>query len=107
MEPKSYVTEDEHGALRVVGTRVMLDSIVAPFEQGHSPETIVQQYPSLTLEGVYGAIAWYLANREEADRYLKRQADLWEDWRRKADQTANPVVRRMRTQTTRAGADAE
>ncbi len=40
---KTYVRRDEHGVLRVGGTRVMLDSVVAGFDQGHSAETIAQQ----------------------------------------------------------------
>lgn len=107
MESKLYVIEDEHGALRVAGTRVMLDSVVAAFEQGHSPEAIVQQYPSLSLEAVYGAITWYLANRERAERYLTRQDELWQYWRQKANQTANPVVQRLRSQASHTGAGAE
>jgi hypothetical protein len=35
-----YVRTDEHGVMRVAGTHVMLDSVLAAFEQGHSPETI-------------------------------------------------------------------
>ena len=54
---KSYVRQDEHGVLRIGDTRVMLDSVIAAFHQGHSAETIAQQYPALQLEEVYGAIA--------------------------------------------------
>jgi uncharacterized protein (DUF433 family) len=58
-----YVRLDESGVYRVGGTRVMFDSVLAAFQQGHSPETIRQQYPALTLEAVYGSIACYLAHR--------------------------------------------
>ncbi len=50
----------------------MLDSIVASFEQGYSAETIQQQYPALSLEEVYGAIAWYPANAGEVSQYLEK-----------------------------------
>lgn len=63
---QSYVQCDDQGVMRVGHTRVMLDSIVAGFEQGHSLETIQQQYPALSLEEVYGAIAYYLANTDES-----------------------------------------
>ena len=36
-----------------------------------SPDTIAENFPVLTLEEVYGAIAFYLANREEVDAYLR------------------------------------
>ncbi len=62
-EETVYVRIDENGVYRVGTTRVMLDSVVAAFHQGHSAETIKQQYPALTLEEVYGSIAYYLAHR--------------------------------------------
>lgn len=107
MEPrKSYVRTDEHGVMRVGQTRVMLDSVVAAFQQGHSPETIQQQYPALTLEQVYGAIAYYLANRVEVDQYLERQGEVWRQWREKAAERASPVVQRLRAQAAEAGTEA-
>jgi hypothetical protein len=40
--------------------------------EGESPESIAQNFPLLSLEQVYGAIAFYLANRELVDAYLKK-----------------------------------
>ncbi len=68
MNEGEYVRPDEHGVLRVGATRVMLDSVVAAFQLGHSPETIQQQYPSLGLSEVYGALAYYLNNEDAVDR---------------------------------------
>ena len=95
-EAKAYVRADEHGALRVGAGRVMLDSVVAAFQQGHSPETIRQQYPSLSLEEVYGAITYCLAHPQEVKDYLKRQEALWEYWRAKSEENPPPVVVRLR-----------
>jgi uncharacterized protein (DUF433 family) len=97
MQPaKSYVEIDELGVMRVGRSRVMLDSIIASFEQGYSPETIQQQYPALSLEEVYGAIAWSLANAEEVARYIERQNALWKHWRTKAAAHPGSVVQRLR-----------
>ena len=79
-----------------VGT-THLDSIVAGFEQGSSPETIQQQYPALTLEEVYGAITYYLAHTDEITVYLKRQDEQWASWRAKSEAHASPVVERLRS----------
>ncbi|MCZ8125410.1 MAG: DUF433 domain-containing protein [Microcystis sp. LE19-114.1B] len=54
------------------GTRISLDSVVYSFLNGESPESIAQNFPLLSLEQVYGAIAFYLANRELVDAYLKK-----------------------------------
>jgi uncharacterized protein (DUF433 family) len=66
---KSYV-EYRNDAYWIEGTRISLDSIVYACRQGLSPESIVQFFPLLTLEQVYGAIAFYLANRAEIDAHL-------------------------------------
>ncbi|MDZ7962383.1 MAG: DUF433 domain-containing protein [Aulosira sp. DedQUE10] len=66
---KSYV-EYWNDAYWIAGTRISLDSIVYAFQKGLSPESIVQSFPLLILEQVYGAIAFYLANRSEIDAYL-------------------------------------
>src|SRR3972149_5970384 len=89
-QSKSYVRVDKHGAMHVGKSHVMLDSIVAGFEQGYSPETIQHQYPALSLEEVYGAIAWYLANADEVSRYLEHQNTLWTQWRAKAAEHPSP-----------------
>lgn len=95
-QPESYVRVDEHGVYRVGSTRVMLDSVVAAFHQGHSPETIQQQYRSLSLEEVYGSIAYYLANAAEVDAYLKKQDVEWEKARTRAEAKSSAVVERLR-----------
>jgi uncharacterized protein (DUF433 family) len=93
---KTYVRTDENGVLRVGTTRVMLDSVVAAFDQGHSPETIRQQYPALSLEEVYGSIAYYLGHAAEVRTYLQRQDTVWKEWQARAEAQPNPVVERLR-----------
>src|SRR5215208_638432 len=105
-ESKAYVRVDEHEVLRVGNSDVMLDSIIASFQQGASAETIQQQYPSLSLEEVYGAIAWCLTNAEEVAKYLERQAAVW-DWERaKAVTRPSPVLQRLRALRDQRGVAA-
>ena len=92
----SYVRTDDAGAMRVGVAGVPIDSVVAGFQQGHSPEMIRSQYPALTLEEVYGAVAYYLAHRGEVDAYLARQEALWEQGRAQTGASDAPVVRRLR-----------
>jgi uncharacterized protein (DUF433 family) len=58
---KQYIEERE-GCYRILGKRISLDSIIYLFLSGASPESIVQSFPALTLEEVYGGITFYLAN---------------------------------------------
>ncbi len=103
---KNYVQEDSQGALRVGSLDISLDSVVIAFQQGHSAETIQQLYPALSLEEVYGAIAFYLANQDEVDQYLERQERLWDQVRERAAQNPSPVVQRLRALSRVAGSAA-
>ena len=66
---------DNHGVMRVGGTRVTLDIIVAAFNRGATAEEIVHQYPSLYLADVYDIIAYYLRRREEVEAYLSHRQE--------------------------------
>src|SRR3954468_14379969 len=70
MEQSEYI-EQRNGGFYIAGTRVSLDSIVYSFKSGDSPETIRQNFSSLTLEQVYGAIAFYLAHEQEVDANIR------------------------------------
>lgn len=86
---KEYV-EQREGGYWIAGTRVSLDSVVVAFLEGLSPETIVAEcFPVLTLEQVYGAIAYYLALRPEIDAYLQG-ADAEFEALRQASRDAEP-----------------
>jgi uncharacterized protein (DUF433 family) len=95
-QPNPYVHINEHGVYRVGDSRVMFDSVLAGFDRGDSPEWIRQQYRSLSLEQVYGSIAYYLGHREEIDAYLKRQEAVWDEFRKRCDEHPAPVVERLR-----------
>lgn len=69
---KKYV-EQRDGGFWIIGSRISLDSVVYAFKAGLSPESIVQSFPLLTLEQVYGAIAFYFANRNEIDAYIAQE----------------------------------
>jgi uncharacterized protein (DUF433 family) len=67
---KQYV-ENIDDVYWLAGTRVSLDSIVYAFWHGQTAESIAQSFPVLTLEQVYGALTFYLANKSEVDAYLE------------------------------------
>ena len=67
------LSEDDHGVLRVGGTRVSLESVVTAFDRGASAEEIVDSFPTLDLAAVYGTLAYVLTNRTAVDDYLSRR----------------------------------
>lgn len=69
--------DQRNGGYYVAESRVSLDSIVYAFRGGESPETIQQNFPTLTLEQVYGAIAFYLSRQAEIDANIQEgEAEL-------------------------------
>jgi len=86
---KEYI-EKIGEAYRIAGTRVSLDSVVYCFWNGESPETIAQSFPTLTLEQVFGAIAYYLDHQDAMDQYLGQgEADY--ERKRDAARRADPM----------------
>jgi uncharacterized protein (DUF433 family) len=61
------------GVIRVKGTRVTLDTVVAAFREGATAEEIAQQYPSLALADVYALLGYYLRQQQQVDEYLARR----------------------------------
>ena len=81
------LNEDASGALRVGGSRVLLELVICAFQDGATPETIVQRYSTLALSDVYAVIAYYLRHRGEIEGYLARR-----------EQTAKEVRGRIENQ---------
>lgn len=64
---------DTDGVMRVGGTRVTFDTLIAIFEQGATAEEIVQRFPTLDLADVYFVVGYYLRHRAEIDNYLAQR----------------------------------
>jgi uncharacterized protein (DUF433 family) len=62
------VVERRHGSFYLIGSRVPLAHVIWEYRNGETPETIQSDcYTTLSLEQVNGAIAFYLANKEEVE----------------------------------------
>jgi uncharacterized protein (DUF433 family) len=81
---------DEHGTIRVSGTRVTLDTVIARYRQGGTPETIHTAFDVLTLNDIYAVIAYYLAHHEELDAYLEQRASESERLRQQVEAHCTP-----------------
>jgi len=80
---------NSEGTLRVGKTRVSLDSVVYAFNRGEDAAEIQRNFDALTLAEVYAAIAYYLNNRSQVDKYLADNASEF-DKRRKRDLEDSP-----------------
>lgn len=69
------LTRDETGRLMVIGSRVPLDTLVAAFERGDSPEAIHESYPTVSLGDIYATFTYCVRHRGEVNAYLAERAE--------------------------------
>jgi uncharacterized protein (DUF433 family) len=77
--------EDAAGALRVGNSRVLLELVIRAFQDGATPETIVQRYSTLELPDVYAVVAYYLRHPSEVEGYLARREQKAEEVRQRIE----------------------
>ncbi|MDQ7025619.1 MAG: DUF433 domain-containing protein [Anaerolineae bacterium] len=61
------------GTVCIGQTRVTLQTVIAAFHRGESPEQIILNFDVLSLADVYAVITYYLNHREEVDAYIQQQ----------------------------------
>jgi uncharacterized protein (DUF433 family) len=83
------------GAIRVGESRVLLELVIRAFQEGATPEAIVQTYDTLRLADVYAVIGYYLVHPAPIDEYLQQRETAAEATRRtiEAAQPARPNLR--------------
>ena len=92
---QNYV-EERDGGYYIAGTRVSLDSIVHAFQDGESPEGILRSFPMAgPLVRIYGAITFYLENRDKVEEYLRAQEVRWDALRTERPKSDDPLTKRL------------
>jgi uncharacterized protein (DUF433 family) len=88
--------QDSSGALRVGQSRVLLELVIRAFQDGATPEAIVQRYPTTTLADIYSVVAYYLRHRELIEKYLAEREALAAQVRQRIESQQGdiPEVRR-------------
>ena len=91
-----YAQRTAEGGWRVADSRVSLDSVVCAYWEGKSPESIAEEFPALSVEQVYGAVAFYLRNRQEIDSYLSQQDVNWQKFAAQSAAQNESLLARLR-----------
>ncbi len=98
---------DEAGGIRIGSSRVTLDSLLATYHNGSTPEEIAIQYSVLHLEDIYSTIAYYLNHRQEIDNYLEQRNQKAQQIRQQLTQKHNLVDLRQRLLTRQSQKESE
>ena len=66
------------------------DRRVVP-QDGATPETIAQRYPTATLADVYAVVAYYLRHREDIEAYLEEREQRAQEVRQRLESQQGPL----------------
>lgn len=81
---------DSQGTVRVGNTRVTLDTLIGEFKRGETPESIVENFPSISIAEAYAVIAFYLNQQDAVEAYLTQQRRESDVYVRELIQTYDP-----------------
>jgi uncharacterized protein (DUF433 family) len=74
MSPETVPIRLNDDGVAIVGeTRVPLATVLGEFNDGATPEQIIENFDTLSLADVYAVIAYYLRHREAVDAFLEEQ----------------------------------
>lgn len=97
MKLEEYFEFLSENDIRIKGHRIGIDTVLWYYLEGYTPEEIVANLPSLSLEEVYATITYYLHNRVQVDAYLTRLA-VWRETRYQAWKAKpSPLIERLQT----------
>ena len=75
----------DDGSIRIGSSRVPLDSVVHEFTAGATAEQIQDDFPSLSLREIYGAISYYLDHQQYVEDYLRQREQEASEVRREIE----------------------
>jgi uncharacterized protein (DUF433 family) len=65
-----FLSQDADGAIHVTGHRIGLQDLVYYYNEGYSPEALLEAFPTLSLALVHKVIAFYLEDQVDVDAYV-------------------------------------
>lgn len=98
---EEVLTRWSDGSIRINGSRVTLDTLVALVKNDETVEQIQEGFPSLSGFQINEAINWYLHNQPWADKYLKARIKHAETLRLEVESDLRSVELRERIRSKR------
>ena len=77
LESNQYV-QARDGNLYLGATRITVDTVIAFWHKGRTPERIHESFPHVPLYAVYGTIAYYLEHKDAVDAFFRETEELAE-----------------------------
>jgi uncharacterized protein (DUF433 family) len=65
-----YLIQDADGYIHMTGHRIGLHDLVFYYNEGYSPEALLEAFPTLSLALVHKVIAFYLEHSVDVNAYV-------------------------------------
>jgi uncharacterized protein (DUF433 family) len=99
--PAEVPLEYRDRGIRVIGSRITLDTLVGVFKRGETVEELTEAFPSLSLDQIRAVIDWYFSHQSEADEYLEEREAEGERLRQEIESQPGYVPLREKLQRWR------
>ena len=83
IELPDFLTRNRYGEIRLTGHRIGLLHVIERYKEGYTPEAVLREFPTLSLDLIRKVIAFSTDHREDVDQYvaatraeIERQAAL-------------------------------
>ncbi|MBV9158575.1 MAG: DUF433 domain-containing protein [Acidobacteriaceae bacterium] len=64
----------------IAGSRVPLEVVIHEYQNGAPAESIADSFPTLTLEQIYGALAFYHGNKTQVEEAMRSTDRKWQEF---------------------------
>ena len=102
MNLPEFLEKDADGYVHVSGHRIGLQDLVYFYNEGNSPEVLVEMFPTISLPIIHKTIAFYLENLAEVDSYVSECEQEMEQQRLAAPRGPDASELRRRIATRQA-----
>ena len=70
MNLPEFLVDHSDGEIRLTGHRISLYDVIAFHQDGHTPEMLHEQFPSVPLPLIRQVLQFYGANKDDVDAYV-------------------------------------
>jgi uncharacterized protein (DUF433 family) len=70
MKLPDFLTTDKYGFIHLVGHRIGLNHVINLYNEGNSPQQILEEFDTLSSAFIHQLLAYYHANKAEVDAYI-------------------------------------
>lgn len=67
------LVQEDNGTIRIIGSRITLDTVVKAYKNGATAEQILDSFPSLSLRDIHAIIAYYFEHKADVEIYLQQR----------------------------------